>query len=47
MNPRVLVLLLSLLACPALAAPASAGGVTGNWTGETSQGLKAVRATGR
>ncbi|HEY2716738.1 MAG TPA: hypothetical protein VGI73_11025 [Solirubrobacterales bacterium] len=48
MNPRVLVPLLSLLACLALAAPclalgaqsASAAGVTGNWTGETSQGLK-------
>jgi hypothetical protein len=39
MKPRVLVPALSLLACLALAAPASAA-VTGNWTGETSQDLK-------
>jgi hypothetical protein len=39
MKPRVLVPLLSLLACLALAAPAAAA-VTGNWTGETSQDLK-------
>jgi hypothetical protein len=39
MNPRVLVPLLSLLACLPLASPAAAA-VTGNWTGETSQDLK-------
>lgn len=39
MKPRVLVPVLALLACFALAAPASAA-VTGNWTGETSQDLK-------
>lgn len=39
MNPRVLAPMLSLLACLALAAPASAA-TTGNWTGETSQDLK-------
>jgi len=39
MKPRVLVPLLSLLACLALAAPAGAA-VTGNWTGETSQDLQ-------
>ena len=43
MKPRVLVPLLSLLACLfclALAAQTSAAGITGNWTGETSQDLK-------
>jgi hypothetical protein len=38
MKPRVLVPLLSLLACLALAAPASAA-LTGNFSGETSQDL--------
>lgn len=36
---RVLVPILSLLTCLALAAPASAA-ITGNWTGKTSQDLK-------
>lgn len=39
MKTRVLVPMLSLLTCLALAAPASAA-VTGNWTGETSQDLQ-------
>lgn len=38
MKPRLLVPLLSLLACLALASPAAAG-MTGNWSGETSQDL--------
>lgn len=40
MKTRVLVPVLSLLTCLALAVPASAGSLTGNWTGETSQDLK-------
>ena len=39
MKTRVLVPTLSLLTCLALAAPAAAGTLTGNWTGETSQDL--------
>ena len=39
MKTRVLVPVLSLIACFVLVAPASAA-VTGNWTGDTSQDLK-------
>lgn len=41
MNRRVLVPLLSLLACLLVAAPASAA-MTGTWSGETSQDLPAL-----
>jgi hypothetical protein len=36
---RLTALLLAPLACAVLAAPASAGGISGNWAGETSQKL--------
>jgi hypothetical protein len=39
MNRRLLVPLLSLLACLLVAAPASGAGMTGTWGGETSQDL--------